>query len=156
MKPTREDVEKMAAALGTVTAGLERARRRIPDARTLSLLYAVAGRPGMRPSEIADALGVHPSSVTRQVQSLERAGHVELTIDPEDRRSCFITLTPAGVDEVGRLMEIGLSRYAKFVADWDAEEVRTLARLLFKFEESKARVARGEQHPGGRHWQREE
>jgi DNA-binding MarR family transcriptional regulator len=149
----------MAAALATVAAGLERARRRIPAASALAVLQAVAGRPGARPSDLAEALDLHPSSVSRQVQALERAGQVALTADPGDRRSCLVALTPAGEDEIRRLLAIGVGRYAKFVADWDAAEVRTLTRLLAKFEASKARVLRQEQSQtpavGGRHWQKQ-
>jgi DNA-binding MarR family transcriptional regulator len=49
---------------------------------TLSLLQLVADRPAIRPSEIADVQGVHPSLVTRQVRELEDAGHVQVAADP--------------------------------------------------------------------------
>jgi DNA-binding MarR family transcriptional regulator len=153
MRPTPEDVQELVTALFTVSGGLERARRRIPDAAALALLYAVAARERARPSELAAELGVHQSSVTRQIRVLEDAGRVAVTADPDDRRSCFIALTAAGRAELDRLTQIGLGRFATFVADWDAEDVRTLARLLFKFERSKRAVAEREKRPGGRRWQ---
>ena len=58
-----------------------------------------------------------------------------------------------GQDELKRLTEIGLGRCLKFVENWDAEEVRSLARLLSKLEQSKGEVAQHEKHPGGRRWQ---
>lgn len=159
MQPKKDDLEELASALFTVTRGLERAHRRIPDASTLSVLqilgWAERTDPPtpVRPSEIAQALDVHRSAVTHQVQALERAGHVSLAADPADRRSCFITLTDSGRQEWQRLSRAGLDRFALFVEDWDAEEVRTLTRLLHKFEESKAAAARREPPPSGRHWQ---
>jgi DNA-binding MarR family transcriptional regulator len=154
MKPSPEDVEQLVAALFAVSGGLERARRRIPDAGALAVLYLVAARQRVRPSEIAAELGVHQSSVARQVRILEDAGRVAITPDPDDRRSCFIALTDAGREELERLRQVGLGRFASFVAEWDADDVRTLTRLLSKFADSKREVARREQRPSGRRWQR--
>jgi DNA-binding MarR family transcriptional regulator len=153
MAPEMEDVQQLVSALITVSGGLERARRRIRDAGTLALLAIVGSRSGIRPSEIAAELGVNQSSVTRQVQALARAGHVEVSADLNDRRSCLLELTSAGREELHRLNRIGMDLFMKFVADWDAEDVRTLARLLWKFEESKAEVGRHERHASGRFWQ---
>jgi DNA-binding MarR family transcriptional regulator len=146
--PTRQDVEQLVAALFAVTSGLERARRQIPDAGALAVLQVLAwaerNDPAqqLRPKQIATALNVHRSAVTHQLQALEQAGQVTLTVDAADRRSWFVSLTDAGRQELDRLTTIGMDRFASFVADWDAEEVRTLARLLVKFEASKAEVGR--------------
>lgn len=155
MKPSREDVAQLVVALFTVTAGMDRARRQIHTANTLAVLQIAATRDGVRPSEIAAALGMHQSSVTRQVQVLEDAGQVLVTADPDDGRAYFVSLTDAGRDELGRLTKAGLDRFTAFVADWDAEEVRTLARLLTRFEHSKTALARSEQRSTGRRRQRE-
>jgi DNA-binding MarR family transcriptional regulator len=105
---------------------------------------------------LAVELGVHQSTITRQIRSLEDAGQVTVLADPDDGRSCTIALTEAGKNEVLRLTQIGLDRFALFVADWDAEEVRTFTRLLVKLEQSKANVASRERRPGGRRWQSKE
>jgi DNA-binding MarR family transcriptional regulator len=144
--PTRQDVQQLVAALFAVTSGLDRARRQIPDAAALSVLQVLAWaerqQPAqqVRPKNIATALGVHRSAVTHQLQALEEAGQVTLTIDPADRRSWFVALTDTGRAELDRLTTVGMDRFALFVADWDAHEVRTLTRLLVKFEASKAQV----------------
>jgi len=160
MKPTVEDVQQMVAAIFTVSAGLQQARKNKPEASKLALLQTLAMHGRCRPSELAIELGVHQSSITRQVQALEASGRVEVTVDPDDRRSCFVALTADGRDEVQHLMQVGFERFAAFVADWDAKEVRMLAHLLMKFEHSKATFAEREQHPAereprpaGRHWQ---
>lgn len=154
MKATRGDVERMVVALFTVTGGLERARRKKKDAARLAVLQTVAMGEGVRPSDVAGALDVHPSQVTRQVKALESSGHVRVEADPADRRSCFVSLSPEGKAEVERLREVGMGRFTAFVADWDAEDVRELTRLLVKFETSKAAVAAAEErsarHPGWR------
>ena len=82
MAPGKADVHAMVTALFTLTAGMERARRKRKAAGTLSLLQLVAGRQPIRPSEIAEVHDVHPSLVTRQVRELEDAGLVQVAADP--------------------------------------------------------------------------
>jgi DNA-binding MarR family transcriptional regulator len=148
MPVERTDIEQLAAALHAVTSGSERARRKIPEAANLAVLQVLAWAertdPALtvRPSDIAGALDVHRSAITRHLQSLEAAGHVALTVDPADRRSWIVRLTDAGRAESERLMAIGLDRYAAFVADWDPDDVRTLTRLLFRFEASRAKAGK--------------
>ena len=94
---------------------------------------------------------MHPSQVTRQVRELENLGVVQVTADSADKRSCRVTLTAAGTDELQSLTEQGLDRFASFVADWEPEEVRMLTSLLKKLEESKAAAAARQRPPPGRH-----
>jgi DNA-binding MarR family transcriptional regulator len=140
MKPTRHDVLDLATSLITVVSSIHRASQK-GHAATLGILGAVAARPRIRPSDVALHLGVNQSSVTRQMQKLERLGLVKLQADPSDGRSCHIVLTTTGRAEMRRLTSIGLDRFALFVKDWDARDVRTLARLLKTFEHSKSAAA---------------
>src|SRR5450755_2045799 len=150
MSPSRDDVQSMVAALFTLAAGLDRARRQRKDAGALSLLQVIAGREGIRPSEIAELQLVHPSLVTRQVRELEDAGYAQVTGDPADGRSWLVALTPAGQDEMRRLQQVGLDRFALFVADWEPGEVRALTALLDKLRTSMATVSEREQRPPAR------
>ena len=140
MKPTRHDVLDLATSLITVVSNIHRASQK-GHAATLGILGAVAARPRIRPSDVALHLGVNQSSVTRQMQKFERLGLVKLQADPSDGRSCHIVLTTAGRAEMRRLTSIGLDRFALFVKDWDARDVRSLARLLKTFEHSKSAAA---------------
>ena len=143
-------MQSMVVALFTLTAGLERARRQRKAAGALSLLQVIAGHEGIRPSDLADQQLVHPSLVTRQVRELEDAGYVRVTEDPTDGRSWLVTLTPAGWSEMRRLQQVGLDRFALFVADWEPGEVRALAALLEKLRTSMAAVGEREQRPAVR------
>src|ERR1700722_19169276 len=141
MAPPRRDVRSMVAVLFAINAGLEKARRQRKGAGTLSLLQVIAGRKGIRPSEIAEGQQVHPSLVTRQVRDLEDAGYVSVSADPADRRSCLVSLVPAGTEELHRLEHFGLKRFEQFVREWDAEDVRTLTQLLEKLQTSMTDLA---------------
>jgi DNA-binding MarR family transcriptional regulator len=156
MKASRDEVRSMVTALFVTNAALDRARRQKKGASTLSLLQVVATTPGIRPSEIANAQDVHPSQVTRQVRELETVRFVQVMADPADRRSCQVTLTPSGVEELQRLTEVGLDRFGSFVEDWEPEEVRMLTSLLQKLEQSKAEVAAQQRPHAGRRWARQD
>lgn len=134
----------MVTALFTVSGGLERARRKKRDAARLSVLQVVGWGERVRPSDVAAALEVHASQITRQVKALEDSGHVHVEPDPQDRRSCFVSLTEDGRAELARLSEVGMARFEKFVAAWDATDVREFTRLLTKFTQSAAAVAEAE------------
>ena len=153
MKPTSDDLRALAAPLIAVSAGLQRTLRGSADSTALAILASAAQRTNTRPSEVANALGVHQSSITRQVRGLETAGHVTLVEDPADRRSCFIRITDSGRHELDRLNQIGLERFGAFVDGWDADEVRELGRMLRKLEVGILDFKRRERAPVGRRWQ---
>jgi DNA-binding MarR family transcriptional regulator len=156
MAPDRSDVQSMVIALFTLIGSMDRAARQSAGASALSLLQVVASRDAIRPSEIADLQHVHPSLVTRQVRDLEDKGYAQVTADPADGRSCLVTLTPAGADEMARLRQAGVDRFATFVSDWEPEEVRTLTALLEKLQLSKTTAATQRRRPGRRRWARQD
>jgi DNA-binding MarR family transcriptional regulator len=156
MAPDRSDVQSMVIALFTLIGSMDRAARQSAGASALSLLQVVASRDAIRPSEIADLQHVHPSLVTRQVRDLEDKGYAQVTPDPADGRSCLVTLTPAGADEMARLRQAGVDRFATFVSDWEPEEVRTLTALLEKLQSSKTAAATQRRRPGRRRWARQD
>ncbi len=138
----------MVVALMTVLHSTERARRK-GNASRFATLAVIATHPESSPKAISEEVGFHASSTTRQIQALEADGHVKVTADPEDGRSCKVKLTAKGKAELERLQEIGLQRFTSFVAKWEADEVRTLTTLLRKLEESKREVSKGERPVGG-------
>lgn len=140
----------MVVALFTLISGVERARRQKRAAAALDLLQVIAASAGTRPSDIADRRVVHRSLVTRQLRELEDSGYVQFAGDPDDGRSWLVTLTPAGREEMLRLQNAGLDRFAMFVAGWETGEVRQLTALLEKLTASMASVADQESAPARR------
>jgi DNA-binding MarR family transcriptional regulator len=152
--PLESDVETLVVALFMLNAGLDRARRERKGASALALLQVVPADQPIRPSEIAARQHVEQSLVSRQVRELEDAGYLSVKANPADGRSCLVSLTPAGAHELHRLTKMGLERFALFVEDWEADEVRTLARLLEKLHHSMAEVSGSEEKHAGRRWAR--
>lgn len=151
----QRDVQDLVAALFTLNAGIDRAKRERKSASALTVLQAVPAGQAIRPSEIAARQHVHQSLVTRQVREMEEAGYLQVVANPADRRSCLVSLTPAGTDELHRLTHVGLERFASFVRHWTVDEVRTLTALLTKLQGSMAAVNSEERRPpSGRRWAR--
>ncbi|GAA3529650.1 hypothetical protein GCM10022222_10750 [Amycolatopsis ultiminotia] len=154
MRPSDEELERIVYPLTRIAEGMRRAQARNYDPTKIAILRESGTRGQVRPSEIASELGLHQSSIARSTRVLEDAGQVKVDPDPDDRRSCLISLTDAGWDEVRRLTALGFDRFADFLESWDAEEVRQFGSLLTKFEESIAEVKARESAPGGRRWQK--
>lgn len=95
------------------------------------LALRVVGRfPGITPGETAAVLRLHPSTVTVIVKGLERAGLVERSEDPADRRRTRLHATAAGrrvASASGGTVEEAVRRTLARVA---ASDLETAARVL--------------------------
>jgi DNA-binding MarR family transcriptional regulator len=60
------------------------------------VLRIVGQSPGTSPREIADTLGIHPSTLTGVLARLGAAGHLVREPDPEDGRRARFRLTASG------------------------------------------------------------
>jgi DNA-binding MarR family transcriptional regulator len=67
----------------------------LSDYRALSRL-AAADKGGMRIAELAEALGLNESSVSRLADRLEQAGLSERCVCEDDRRGVYAFITEAG------------------------------------------------------------
>ena len=97
------------------------------------MLLQIAQAPGrrLRPVEIARAVVLTRSGITRLVQGLERAGLVERVDCPDDARGLLVALTPAGLELVRSARETHLEGVAELFSDrYTDEELETLAVLL--------------------------
>ena len=61
-----------------------------------SMLMSMNRPDAARMSEVADLLAMDRTTLTAALKLLERRGLVEILVDPDDRRSRRLTLTPAG------------------------------------------------------------
>ncbi|HEY3781728.1 MAG TPA: MarR family transcriptional regulator [Fimbriimonadaceae bacterium] len=151
MQHEKEDIIGMVAPLMAIVSGIDRKRKQ-GDAALLSVLQIVAMKGTARPLDIAKELGVHQSTITRHIQSLEQLGKVTVVGDETDRRSCKVALSSKGAEELQRLTEIGISRFEKMVEEWSREEVQTLGRLLTKLQASRTAMAEKEKEEVRESW----
>ncbi len=105
------DLDTSAAAVLTASRALlavvarsiapELDRVTVPQFRVLVIL-STAGEP-VRNRDLAEALGVHPSTFTRNADRLVAGGWVRRAQNPDNRRETLVSLTPAGRRVVDRV-----------------------------------------------------
>ncbi len=130
MQATREEVGSLAVSVMALTDRMSRARAQLIDRTSLGVLRIAATRNGVRPTEIADELHVHPSSVTRHVQALAEAGKLAVRADPGDGRASLVEITQAGLRDLWQMYERGVDGFGQAVADWAPDDVRALTAGL--------------------------
>jgi MarR family transcriptional regulator, organic hydroperoxide resistance regulator len=81
--------------LATRLAGLD-----LP-ASEINVLANLAGRGPLTVGALAAATATRPTTLTSVLDRLVRRGHVVREVDPADRRSFLISLTPAGQQAAG-------------------------------------------------------
>jgi DNA-binding MarR family transcriptional regulator len=82
----------------------------------------------LTPSELAVRERIQRPTATRLIARLEEARLVDRTPDPLDRRSCVVSLTPAGGELLGRVRTRKDAYLARRLRDLDADERATLDR----------------------------
>lgn len=88
---------------------------------------------GIRGSELAEGLGVHKSTASRAVSSLERMDLVSRVPDPDDGRAQLLVAKPGAQASLEEYRATSRARLGEILADWTHDEVeqfgRDLARL---------------------------
>jgi DNA-binding MarR family transcriptional regulator len=104
----------------------------------LSVLVAVAmfGEPGATLGALAQKLLMDRTTMTRNVQPLERAGLVRVSRSPEDARTRVVTLTRAGermIEEAYPLWEEAQRRVRDFIGAARLDALRAQLSELIDF-----------------------
>jgi DNA-binding MarR family transcriptional regulator len=108
------------------------------DPAALHVVHMVAEHGPLRLTALAERALLDASTVSRHVRSLEAAGHLARTDDPDDRRASRIAVTDSGrallrdaLDARGRVLDQAL-------AGWAPADRATLATLLNRLAEDMA------------------
>ncbi|HEX6515136.1 MAG TPA: MarR family transcriptional regulator [Nocardioidaceae bacterium] len=100
----------------------------------------IADQGPQRLGSFASAFGLDPSTITRQVQALEKAGLAARTPDPADRRASILDLTPEGLEVLNRTREFRRRRMEEAIADWPEDDRQKFGLLLEKFNLSMDKI----------------
>jgi DNA-binding MarR family transcriptional regulator len=84
----------------------------------------------MRRIDLADAVGLTPSGVTRALGPLERIGLVGREAHPRDARVAYAVLTPAGQERLAEMLATAERVSAEIVAGpaWSATKIAALTK----------------------------
>ena len=110
-----------------------------PDMQTagyLVLRYVMANEP-IRSSDVASALSMDKSAVSRQLTVLRDSGLVDTQPDPGDGRATLVVASAKAHERLDEFRVELKSDYRRVLADWDAAEIADFARLLQKFNSSR-------------------
>jgi DNA-binding MarR family transcriptional regulator len=121
-----------AHARVTRAIGRDLAEAGLPDLTWYDLLWTLYRRPGrsLRVKELADAVVLSPTAMSRFVDRVEAAGCVRRRPDPADRRALQVTLTDSGIDLLRRMWPVyaaGIERH--FAAYLEKDLRRSLDNL---------------------------
>jgi len=112
------------------------AQRKIPLG-SYDVLVQLAEAPGqrLRMSELAEAVLLSRSGLSRLVDRLQKDGLVQREHDPYDARGLFTVLTDKGLDTLRDAARVHLAGVARLVVDrLDESELRQLAELMAKLD----------------------
>ena len=95
------------------------------------VLSALHLSPGMTQVELGRAVGMDKTTLTGELDHLERSGWVERNVDPRDRRARLLTVTRAG-EEVRQAVSLDAERAERAALSvCTDDEVTQLRRVLF-------------------------
>jgi DNA-binding MarR family transcriptional regulator len=101
----------------------------------------------VRLTQLAHELGLDPSSVSRQVSSLERNGLVAKERDPRDLRAQQLALTDRGLAAVTSLREARAQALSLLMPGWSDDDLAALTAALGRLNTD---LAANRETPGAR------
>jgi len=126
----RRAFDRRAAALGVTRAQWK-------------VLFRLTRTPGLRQVELADLLDVEPITLSRIVDRLEEAGHVERVADPADRRAWRLQVTEKAKPLVAKLRDLGSELVEDAFAGIDPREIERARQVLAQVRENVVAGQRG-------------
>jgi DNA-binding MarR family transcriptional regulator len=100
------------------------------DRAAVVILRELSAAGAMRIGELANALRVEASHITRQVQKLARAGYVKRIPDPSDNRAQTVVLTSSGTAASMQVTVQARRGILAALANWTPSDLHQLASLL--------------------------
>jgi DNA-binding MarR family transcriptional regulator len=97
------------------------------------IMCQLADEGPQRLGALAAAFGLDPSTITRQVKSLEDAGLAARTTDATDRRASILDLTAEGREILDSTRLHRRTRLYEAMSDWTPAERSEFGRLLERF-----------------------
>lgn len=122
------------AAVGDLLMAMQRSRVLTRQgAPTQALLVHLAKCGARRPADIAAAMHLDQSTVSRHVANLVSAGLVARAADPTDGRAALVQATDAGVCQAEAVIGARVRQVESVLSTWSDEDRAAFARLVSRF-----------------------
>src|SRR5690242_17229580 len=113
------DFQQLASALlGASHLLLRHPLRGDPEPAAFAVLTTVCHGAASRPSELASAMRLDLSTISRHVQTLEADGLLVKVRDPRDGRSCRLKATAAGRAAINRAAARRAELFRRATSHW--------------------------------------
>ena len=110
----------------------------------LMLLFPLRSMGPMRVTDLAEVKQADPSTISRQVAQLVKAGLARREADPVDGRASRLAITEAGRASCAQLHEARHAQLSRALSDWPAERVAAFADLFEEFNSSVEALLRSD------------
>jgi DNA-binding MarR family transcriptional regulator len=110
----------------------------------LMLLFPLRHMGPMRVTDLAELKRADPSTVSRQVAQLVKAGLARREADPIDGRASRLAVTEAGMTACQHVHEARHALLSKALSDWPPERVAAFADLFQEFNSSVEALLRSD------------
>ncbi|MCQ4261099.1 MarR family winged helix-turn-helix transcriptional regulator [Stutzerimonas stutzeri] len=94
------------------------------------MLSMLAVENGITANRISQVIGLDKSAVSRALQQLAAAGHVQMEVDDRDARRYTVSLTAEGEALHDRIFAAAMEREKRLLTDLSPAEIDTLVSLL--------------------------
>jgi MarR family transcriptional regulator for hemolysin len=105
------------------------------------VLFRLERQSGLRQIELADMLDIEPITLSRIVDRLEEAGHVERVADPADRRAWRLHVTAKAQPLIEKLRRVADEMIAEAFAGIEPRDIEITRKVLARARENAARTA---------------
>lgn len=129
----QEGQELLMALFRMVRCMRAQAPGELIDLPAMYVLQFVAETPGIRVSELADRVGLDPSTLSRLTRSLERAGYLDRNQDPRDARAAQMRISDRGEAAMQQALQWRTTMIAQAFAGWSAQERSRFVSLGTRF-----------------------
>ncbi|WP_433828763.1 MarR family winged helix-turn-helix transcriptional regulator [Actinoplanes sp. CA-015351] len=99
----------------------------------LMLLRPLREQGPMRVTDLAEIKQADPSTISRQVAQLVKAGLARREADPVDGRASRLAVTESGVAACDRLRDARVALLASALHEWPAERVAAFTDMFEEF-----------------------
>jgi DNA-binding MarR family transcriptional regulator len=122
------------AGVAELMAALHRSRLLARDgAPGMAILIHLAKCGPVRVTDLAAAMGVDPSTVSRQVSQLAGDGLVDRVVDPGDRRAWLVSATDRGRLRAAEEVRRRVGSVEAVLSGWSDSDVTLFAELVARF-----------------------